>query len=472
MKSKLIYLFLLIAIVVATQSCKKDEPCSGACPTGFICENDVCVVDPNFDPCAGVTCGANQECVNGTCEDIAFGVEVLSGIISANKTLSADKIYELASKVYVASGVTLTIEAGTVIKGREGLGSLATALVITKGAKINAQGTAAKPIIFTSVLDDIKPGQIAGTNLDEKKTGLWGGLVVLGNAPISATNGDTETQIEGIPADVLFGKYGGTDVADNSGVLKYVSIRHAGALIGDGNELNGLTLGGVGTGTVVDHIEVVANLDDGIEIFGGTVNVSNVVIAFQGDDALDIDQNYAGTIDNFYIIHGGADTDEALELDGPENTTYKDGKYTIKNGTAIAVDQTATSAADIKSKAQGTIENVSFKGYSTGKFLAIKASFVSATDCTEKSDSYINAKGGKLIFKNLQVVTPNASDALRVYTDTDRAACLDAVKTEYETLVDGLYSSNGGTAVATATNGANKIEFQNWTWTSAKNKLQ
>src|SRR5690606_30118192 len=124
----------------------------------------------------------------------------------------------LAGRITVVDGVTLTIEPGVIIKGEAGTGANATALIIARGGKIMAEGTAAQPIIFTSVADEIQPGQIKSPNLDESFDGLWGGLIVLGKAPISADA--AAIQIEGIPASDQNGLYGGTDVADNSGVLK------------------------------------------------------------------------------------------------------------------------------------------------------------------------------------------------------------------------------------------------------------
>ena len=120
---------------------------------------------------------------------------VVSGEIAENTKWTADNIYILASKVYLKEGVTPTIEPGTVIKGREGTGSLATALIIPRGAKINATGTAEKPIIFTSTLDNVRPGQKAGNSLLNTTLAKWG-LIVLGKAPISATNGDTEHKLK------------------------------------------------------------------------------------------------------------------------------------------------------------------------------------------------------------------------------------------------------------------------------------
>jgi hypothetical protein len=208
-----------------------------------------------------------------------------------------------------------------------------------------AEGTADAPIIFTSVQDDLRPADIKngifyGSTLDQNVNGLWGGLLVLGKARISAQNdsGDdiSEAQIEGIPTSDPNGLYGGDDDADNSGVIKYVSIRHGGTNIGSGNEINGLTLGGVGSGTKISNIEVVANQDDGIEWFGGTVSIDSIVIWNCFDDGLDTDQAWNGTASNFIIVtpQGGS----GFELDGPEGT-YKNGNHTIEKGTIYAGDQ-------------------------------------------------------------------------------------------------------------------------------------
>ncbi|MCL6296220.1 hypothetical protein [Jejuia spongiicola] len=288
-------------------------------------------------------------------------VIAVTGAIAVNTTWTNDNIYELNQKVVVQDGVTLTIEAGTIIKGKPGTGSLASALIIARGAKINAEGTSTSPIIFTSSSDNIDAGQTAGTNLNESNRGLWGGLIILGHAPCSFKGDLTEVQIEGIPADDTFGLYGGTIADDDSGILRYVSIRHGGALIGEGNEINGLTLGGVGSKTVIDNIEVVANVDDGIEFFGGTVNATNLLVWAQGDDGLDIDQAYSGTIDNAVVILGDA-SDHALEIDGREGTAT--GSFTLTNVTLMGNLNTSNGEyADFRSKATGTVSNVYAKGF-------------------------------------------------------------------------------------------------------------
>jgi hypothetical protein len=208
----------------------------------------------------------------------------------------------LDNKVVVDEGVTLTIQAGTIVKGLPGENTLASALVVARGGKLLAEGTASRPIIFTAEADNIAVGQTAGTNLEKIDNKLWGGVIVLGSAPISAENGDTETNIEGIPVEEGYGLFGGSDEEDNSGVLKYISIRHGGISIGEGNEINGLTLGGVGNQTLIENVEVYATLDDGIECFGGTVNIDNALVFYQGDDGIDLDMNYSGTISNFGVI--------------------------------------------------------------------------------------------------------------------------------------------------------------------------
>jgi hypothetical protein len=378
--------------------------------------------------------------------------EVVSGTITENTTWTAENIYELASKVVVEDGVILTIEPGTIIKGRTGSGSLATALLIARGGKIFAEGTADKPIIFTSVEDNIEVGKMAGTNLSSDDKDKWGGLIILGKAPISAENGDTETQIEGIPPEDSFGLYGGNIANDNSGTLKYVSIRHGGAEIGAGNEINGLTLGGVGSGTTIDHIEIFATLDDGVEFFGGTVNITNLMVSYQGDDGIDIDQNYAGTVTNFVVMHGGTDTDEGLEIDGPEGSTNVNGLFTLKNGSVMSLGGAdGGSPADLKSKAQGTIENVVFSGYASGDdLIKVRASY-NDTDCTAKTDAYTHLTTASATLKLMN----SKFAGVKVYTKS--TTC---------TVSDNEQISAARVATAANATGANTTEFANWTLAS------
>ena len=286
--------------------------------------------------------------------------------ITGDVTWNNDDEYILGGRITIEDGATLTIEAGAVIKGEIGTGANATALLVARGGKLIAEGTATAPIIFTTVGDEITvanvaAGNFASPNLEPTANGLWGGLIVLGKAPISASNDNnediSEVQIEGIPTSDPNGLYGGNDAADNSGILKYISIRHGGANIGAGNEINGLTLGGVGTGTVVEHIEVVGNQDDGIEWFGGTVNTSNVVVWNAGDDAIDTDQSWAGTLDNFVVI---TPSDNIFELDGPEGSMV--AGHVIRNGSVKASNEDVTSDDLINSDDNSDVdlENIFF----------------------------------------------------------------------------------------------------------------
>jgi hypothetical protein len=381
---------------------------------------------------------------DGTCD---YDDQAVSGDITSNTTWTADRIWELDGKVVVRDGATLTIEPGTIIKGLEGQEAAASALIVARGGKLMAEGTAENPIIFTSILDNIQVGQKAGTNLTRTDNEKWGGVAILGNAPSSTENGDKIGNLEGIPADEGYGEYGGDDAGDNSGVMRYVSIRHGGISIGEGNELNGLTLAGVGNGTTIDHIEIYATLDDGIEFFGGTVNASNLFVYYQGDDGIDIDQNYSGTITDFAVIHGdGIGTDEGLEIDGPEGSTYTDGKFTLVNGLCRA-EGSEGSAADFKSKAQGTVRNVTFE-YGDNP-VKIRASF--EDDCSTKNDAASNVASGDLVFDNCSMASVEA------YENADEATCVDETAAA-QTTVEGAISVDGS---------GTTIDLSNWSWGAA-----
>ena len=209
-------------------------------------------------------------------------------------TWTSNNVYILTGYVFVESGQILTIEPGTVVKGAPGSGVDASALIVTKGGQLIADGTAESPIIFTFEGDPLD-GSVA---YDTR--GQWGGIIILGNA---TTNFGGPAQIEGIPTDNNLAEYGGDNDADNSGILRYVSIRHGGTELGAANEINGLTLAGVGSGTTIDHIEVVSNLDDGIEFFGGAVSATHVLVAFCGDDSFDWDQGYHGARQRALVGH-------------------------------------------------------------------------------------------------------------------------------------------------------------------------
>ncbi len=251
--------------------------------------------------------------ITGVAGLIAADVIVTDAVMQAAGTdvnWSSDNIYILDGFVFVNDGQTLTIEAGTVIKGKPGQEENASALIIARGGKIMANGTASMPIIFTAEADDLA-GSVA-----DKAVGLWGGVIVLGKG---ATNNSTaEKAIEGIPTSETRGLYGADPVIadDNSGSMSYVSIRHGGTNIGEGNEINGLTLGAVGSGSTFSHVEVVANADDGVEWFGGAPKCDHILVAWVGDDSFDYDEGFTGMNQFMVAIQSTDEGDRLGEHDG------------------------------------------------------------------------------------------------------------------------------------------------------------
>jgi len=305
----------------------------------------------------------------------------VKGTITADVTWTADKVYRLDGFVFVESG-TLTIEPGTVIiaKSNPTTGDNTTSLIITREAKIVAEGTADEPIIFTSEEDN-------GT-LTEEDAGFWGGLIVLGKAKVYA-DGATEVQIEGIPNDETRALHGGTDDAHSSGIIKYVSIRYSGSEISVGNEIQGLTLGSVGSGTEIDYVEVFACTDDGIEFFGGTVSVKHAAIAFVDDDSYDWDLGWRGNGQFWFAIQkekaNGDGGDHAGEWDGavPDDAElYANG--IIYNATFIGRGLDANRGAEavavlMRDGTAGTLANSIITEFD-GKGIEVEA--------TETTDSY------------------------------------------------------------------------------------
>ena len=260
-----------------------------------------------------------------------------------------DQIYYLDEAVFVgnfsggADRPTLTIEPGTIIAatgsslGTDGLD--VGSLVVAQTGSINAEGTADAPIVFTSAaeaeylynvdidgggINTVKPDPIGGDD-DGSDGGQWGGVIILGNAPINyyntPTNNLNSNAIEGFAQnaagdDIL---YGGDDPADNSGILRYVSIRFGGFEFAVDEEINGLTMGGVGSGTTIDHVEVVANTDDGFEWFGGTVNTSHLFALYCQDESFDIDEGHQGTHQFWFAVQSN-NSDYGTEADGGNRT--------------------------------------------------------------------------------------------------------------------------------------------------------
>lgn len=248
---------------------------------------------------------------------------------TGTKTLSADTTWILDGFVFVEDGQTLTIEPGTMVQGKPGQGENASALIVKQNGTIMAEGTASQPIVFTGLGD-----KYDGTGYMTQVQGLWGGIIILGNA---TTNNSIQKRIEGVPEEFA-AYYGGTNDADNSGTLKYVSIRHGGTDIGADNEINGLTLGGVGSGTTFDYIEIISNVDDGVEFFGGAPRLKHILVAYCGDDSYDYDEGFHGKGQFWATIQSANSGDRLGEHDGgtgDDETAHPYAKPMIYNATYV-----------------------------------------------------------------------------------------------------------------------------------------
>ena len=274
--------------------------------------------------------------------------------LSGTNTWYQTNEYVLNGPIYVLEGGVLNIEAGTVVKGKPGGTNDASALYITRGAKIFAEGTRTKPIIFTAEQDDVTdPG-----DLNIYARGLWGGVVMFGNARLNMAadslgkNANPIYEVyEGLSDDVIMGqrvnRFGGTNDDDSSGVFRYVSIRHGGINILPNKEINGLSMGGVGRGTTIDHVECYAIRDDGFEFFGGTVNTRYCVSAFNDDDGFDTDMGYRGKNQFWMVIQERGAKDNGAELNGEINgattgTNMPIGNFEVFNATWIGAGTNTT----------------------------------------------------------------------------------------------------------------------------------
>ncbi len=318
-------------------------------------------------------------------------------------TWTANNEYVLDGLVYVEDGAVLYIEPGTIIKAKQtpSNGDNTSALIISRGGKIYAEGTATQPIIFTAESDDINDP----TDLSPSDRGLWGGLILLGKATINTATG--EGQIEGIDPNEPRAAYGGGNNPndnDTSGVLRYVSIRHGGSEIAPGDEINGLTLGAVGRGTIIEYVEIYANLDDGVEFFGGTVNIRYLVSAYNADDGIDYDEGYRGKGQFWFVLQGPDFAGRSAEQDG--GTNPEDGQPyaipVIANATYIGPGTSAFPQGDggeqiiFRDNAGGKYFNSIFTEYNGGQ----GGVGIRIEDLSSGEDSRHRLETGDLILKN------------------------------------------------------------------------
>ncbi|MFN3918105.1 MAG: hypothetical protein ACK4K0_10220 [Flavobacteriales bacterium] len=339
-------LLLAGGIMVATPSCKKKKGCTDPKAKNY---NADATKDDGSCEYANPTPSAKQI------------VEVSGNV--ATTTWTKDKIYRLNGFVRVQNGSVLTIEAGTIVFGDfETKGTL----IIQKGGQIIANGTSSEPIIMTS---EKAPGL--------RQPGDWGGLVICGNALNNVPGGEAE--LEG-----GYGAFhGGTNPADNSGIIRYVQINFAGIPINPNEEVNSLTMGSVGSGTVIENVLCAYGLDDAFEWFGGSVNCKNLV-AYRGlDDDLDIDLGYNGYVQFALCIRGASLADQSgsngFEVDndgsGSNNTPFTSGTFSNitvigpKKERSTAISLQFQNAAQLRRNSKLKIHNSFLTGYPNGIFI-------------------------------------------------------------------------------------------------------
>ena len=332
------------------------------------CQNDDSTADSSFSMKAA---GADYSGYPAT-------VQTVSGDITTNTTWTSDKVWEIEGVVRVKSGATLTIQPGTFIKAKPLAVGVATGvLVITKTGKIDAQGTATAPIIFTSynLLDG---AAIPAT------PGDFGGVVILGDAVVN--NGLDNNIIEGLgdQPNLPDFYYGGSNNAHNAGTLKYVRIEFAGRIITTSPdiEINGLTFGGVGSGTTVNHIQVSYGRDDSFEFFGGTVSATHLVSFAPDDDNFDFDLGYTGTITKAIAI-ADSNSSHSLSSGNPDSNGIELDNNALGTATTLItrpvlnqlsiIGVSSTTVADLYENAihvrrlgQISLTDATVTGYNTG----------------------------------------------------------------------------------------------------------
>lgn len=294
---------------------------------------------------------------------LSDGTIQVEGSCNQNISFDSSKTYLLKGFVYVEEGGRLTIQPGTVIKGDKA--SKGT-LIIKRGAEIIAEGTSTDPIVFTSA-------QPAGS----RNPGDWGGIIICGKAPINLAGG--EGTIEGGPD----AQYGGGDINDNSGIMKYIRIEYAGIPFQPNQEINGLTLGGVGKGTIISHVQISFCGDDSFEMFGGTVNADHLISYKSTDDDLDTDNGYSGLVQFAVILRDANIADvsgsNAFESDndaaGSTNSPLTKAIFSNisvfgpKQDTSSVVNSNFKRGAHLRRNTQTCIYNSLISGYPVGLFI-------------------------------------------------------------------------------------------------------
>jgi len=349
---------------------------------------------------------------------------VLPLTITADRFLANDTLYVLDGKTYVTNNATLILQEGTHVEAvKKSTNDSASALIVTRGSQLFAAGTPSDPIVFTS--HEATPA-----------TGDWGGIVLLGNAPLNRADATIEgINLPSVPAgvDVNYGGGGAGlgDVNHSAGQLEYLIIEYGGAAIATDNELNGLTLGGVGAGTILNHIEVAYGNDDAFEFFGGTVNASYLFALAPDDDAFDFDFGYSGHI-QYALSVLDAGENYSANPNGIESDNNATGapdaprtKAVISNLTVIGVETSSQAAtlgllngAQFRRHSSYEVRNSIFLGFPTGLNLASAGSQADVANFNHNLvhgfSAVINPSTITLPTSNGQYVSSNANTDIQL----------------------------------------------------------
>lgn len=410
-----------------------------------------------------------------------FGGELTQGA-----TFTCDKTYILDKKIYIPSGQVLNIAPGTLIKGASNAAvNEATALVIMRGGKINASGTESCPIVFTAQADPMD-GTFAISNI-----GRWGGVVVLGkatnnltfaaNGPYSPGTGNGRLAVadglgvvEGFATSNVQDRFGvmlnnnnpvagetvGTfDDNDNSGIMRYVSIRYTGAILAVGNEINGLTLASVGRATTIDHIEIVSCGDDNIELFGGTVNLKYVSTLFGNDDIFDYDLGWSGKTQFLFgmksDVSSSVDADNGIEADSDDQRSNNTPRShpVIYNATILGntkpvgtTDNSALAGINAKELTEGEIYNSIFANFRNG--LNLTKSLTGTRSFAAGGEAWHNWTNNPATPATATATTGNGTQSLKVVCNTFVGVT--------NPLTNGATSASAGTVISS---GADWTQF-------------
>jgi hypothetical protein len=356
----------------------------------------------------------------------------LSGNINTTTTLTSDKVWTLKGYVYVTDGAKLIIQPGTTI-----VSDIAEkgALIIERGAQLLAEGTSAKPIVFTS-----------GKAVGERMPGDWGGVVLLGRA---TTNRTSEPTIEG----GIGRPYGGTNDLDNSGILKYVRIEYAGIAAMPNSEINALTLGGVGSGTIIENVQTIYANDDAFEFFGGTVNAKNLYAYATADDDYDFDFGYRGSVsysvskrDPLFVDAGDAGNGVECDNDGTGTSAQPFTHPKLDNMILVGpFDVTSLANHNLglrwRRATQFTITNSKIVGYQKGAFSMESNETAQAyKDGVSKfQNNEVQSYDPLLNFKSTSAVITAADMKVKALTEGNKE--VSYTKAEMETLSKPIWIS-------------------------------